>query len=213
MKKSISRRSALGTLAGGAALTAALGHRFGAADAALAAELKGHINHSVCAWCYKGVSLEELCVAAQEIGLSSIELLKPEQWPTVKKYGLTCAMASGAGMGIKKGFNRLENHDALVDDYAAMIPQVADAGLTNLICFSGNREGLDDEEGIKNCAIGLKRLMPVAEKHGVSAVIRIGVASSSSRCLGGQAGRGRPLNETSSRRRTVISSGMFSSPM
>ncbi|MEI2621307.1 MAG: hypothetical protein V9G09_11245 [Candidatus Nanopelagicales bacterium] len=31
----------------------------------------------------------------------------------------------------------------------------------NVICFSGNRDGLDDEKGLENCAIGLKRIMPL----------------------------------------------------
>jgi hydroxypyruvate isomerase len=48
-----------------------------------------------------------------------------------------------------------------------MIPKVAAAGFKQIICFSGNRKGLDDQKGIENCAMGLKRLMPTAEKHGV----------------------------------------------
>ena len=52
-------------------------------------------------------------------------------------------MAHGAGMGITKGFNRPDLHDALVADYESLIPKVAEAGLTNLICFSGNRDGME----------------------------------------------------------------------
>ncbi|WP_262493191.1 hypothetical protein [Maribacter antarcticus] len=44
-----------------------------------------------------------------------------------------------------------------------MIPKVAAAGYTNLICFSGNRNGMDDLVGLRNCAQGLKQLMPMAE--------------------------------------------------
>ena len=69
--------------------------------------------------------------------------------------------------GITRAFNRVENHDALVAVYEKDIPIVANAGLTNLICFSGNRNGMDDELGLQNCAKGLKRLMPLAEKHNV----------------------------------------------
>jgi hydroxypyruvate isomerase len=69
---------------------------------------------------------------------------------------------------ILKSFNRLEHHDTLVEIYAKRIEEVADAGLTNLICFSGNREKMDDQQGIENCAIGLKRLMPLAEKRKVT---------------------------------------------
>ena len=60
------------------------------------------------------------------------------------------------------GFNRLEHHDKLVANYEEIAPEVAEAGFKNIICFSGNRDGMADEQGLKNCAIGLKRVMPIA---------------------------------------------------
>ena len=73
----------------------------------------------------------------------------------------------GAGKGIVEGWNNPELHDELIADYEQMIPKVAEAGYTNLICFSGNRNGMDDLEGLINCANGLKKIMGLAEKHGV----------------------------------------------
>ncbi len=90
----------------------------------------------------------------------------------VKKFGLTCAMVS-SGTPIEKGFNRRENHDWLVGHYEKMIPLVAEAGFRNLICFSGNRGGMDDEEGWRNCAEGIKRLLPLCEKHNVVLVMEL----------------------------------------
>ena len=72
------------------------------------------------------------------------------------------------GYNIPKGFNRIENHKALVEYYEDRIPKAAKLGLTNFICFSGNRDGLSDEQGLANCVIGLKKLMPLAEKHGIT---------------------------------------------
>ncbi len=131
-------------------------------------KLKGRINHSVCKWCYNDISLEDLCKAGKGMGLTSIELLGPDDWPTLKKYGLTCAMAWGAEKSLTEGFNDPQYHDELVSRYEAMIPKVANAGLNNLICFSGNRRGMDDQQGMENCAKGLKRLMSTAEKHKVT---------------------------------------------
>lgn len=133
----------------------------------------GKINHSVCRWCYNGVQLEDLCKASKEMGISSVELQGPAEWPVMKKHGLTCAMATGAGMGIPKGFNRRQYHADLIASYEKIIPQAVDAGIQNVICFSGNREGLDDEEGIKVCAEGLKKLMPTAEKHKINIVMEL----------------------------------------
>jgi hydroxypyruvate isomerase len=159
---------ASGTIAG-----LSLTQRIEAAEAAMAPGLKGRVNHSVCRWCYNSIPLEELCQAARNIGLTSIELTGPDEWPILKKYGLTSAMPNGAGLGIEKGFNDPKYHDQLVASYEAIIPKVANAGLDKIICFSGNRNGLDDEKGIENCAIGLKRLMPIAEKHKVTIVMEL----------------------------------------
>ncbi|ERM84664.1 hydroxypyruvate isomerase [Rhodonellum psychrophilum GCM71 = DSM 17998] len=165
-----SRRNTLKKIAGTTALTflgASISQRIQASEDNMPQGLKGRINHSVCRWCYNDIELEDLCKAANEIGLTSIELVGPEEWPMLKKYGLTSAMPWGAGMGIEKGFNNPDFHDDLVKSYEEMIPKVAAAGFKQIICFSGNRKGLDDQKGIENCAMGLKRLMPTAEKHGV----------------------------------------------
>jgi hydroxypyruvate isomerase len=170
----ITRRSAIRTLAGGsAALAASIAGRVAVAGDAAPTGLKGRIRHSVSRWCFGKLSLEDLCKAAKEIGIESIELVGPSEWPTLKKYGLTCAMGNGAGMGIGRGFNRVENHDKLVESYEALIPRAAEAGVPNVICLSGNREGLDDQKGIENCALGLKRLMKLAEEKKVNVVLEL----------------------------------------
>ena len=176
MHSKLSRRSALTKLAGTAAVSfvvSDLGHRLNAAENAGAGSLKGRINHSVCKWCYPKIQLEDFCKAAKEIGLKSVELLEVQDFPTLKKYGLTCAMVTGVPGMIPHGLNRLENHDKIVEFMEKAIPSCADFGAPNIICFSGNRDGQDDEKGIENCAIGLKRIMPVAEKHKVTVCMEL----------------------------------------
>jgi len=171
-----SRRMALKKIAGGAAAAiagASLAHRVAAAEQALEQSLKGKVNHSVCRWCYSSISLDDLCKAAKNIGIASIDLTGPDEWSTLKKYGLTSAMPNGAGKGIPDGFNNPALHDELVKSYSDLIPKVAAAGMDKIICFSGNRNGLDDEKGIENCAVGLKRLMPLAEKHKVTLTMEL----------------------------------------
>jgi hydroxypyruvate isomerase len=168
-----SRRSFLSTSA--VTLAAASLHtRLAAADSAIGG--KGRIHHSVCKWCYPKIELKDLCIAGKEMGLTSIELLQPANFPTLKEHGLGCAMVSNPTVkgsdgkalgGIERAWNRKEHHDLLVQAYEPQINAVADAGFKNLICFSGNRAGLDDEAGLKNCAEGLKKIMQLAEKRGV----------------------------------------------
>ena len=108
-------------------------------------ELKGNINHSVCEWCYPDLNLEELCQVANELGLVGIDLIGPKGWSTLQKNNLISTMCNGAEISLTKGFNHKEYHNRLVDNYLEHIDLVADAGYTNLICFSGNRNGMDDE--------------------------------------------------------------------
>jgi hydroxypyruvate isomerase len=172
----ISRRSAIRKIAGttaAATVAASISHRLTAADDAAGAKLKGKVNHSVCKWCYPKVSLEDLCVAGKQMGLQSVELLKVEDFPTLKKHGLLCAMVSGVPGGIENGLNRVENHDKIVEFYEQTAPIVAEAGFRNIICFSGNRRGMSDEQGLENCAIGLKRVASICEKHKVVAVMEL----------------------------------------
>ena len=137
----------------------------------------GRVNHSVCKWCYPKISLDDLCAAGKEFGLQSVELLQPADIPTVRKYGMTCAMMSNPKAvgpkgrsigGIGRAWNRVEHHDALVEAYEKHLKDSLNVGIKNVICFSGNRGGMDDEVGLKNCAKGLRRIMPLAEKLGLT---------------------------------------------
>lgn len=132
----------------------------------------GKIKQSVSRWCYGGFSLDELCIEAKQIGLVGIDLLGPNDWDTVKNHDLICTMASGIG-NIPDGFNRIENHDKLVDEAERLIPLVASYGFPNIITFSGNRNGISDDEGLINCVKGLKRIMPLAEKLKVTVCMEL----------------------------------------
>ena len=135
--------------------------------------LKGTINHSVSRWCFDSLDLETLCLEAKKMGISGIDLVGPEAWPTLKKYDLISTMCNGAELNLIDGFNDIQFHDKLIQRYTEMIPRVAEAGYKNLICFSGNRRGKSDEEGWTNCVIGLQKLIPLAEKYNVTLVMEL----------------------------------------
>src|SRR6266481_8452642 len=176
MRTSMTRRSALARITTTSAVAVAatsLATRLRAADEAAGAKLKGRINHSVCKWCYPKVSLEDLCKAGKQMGLHSVELLYVTDFPPLKKHDLICAMVSGVPGGIENVLNRLENHDKIAEFFEKTIPVVADAGYPNIICFSGNRRGMDDQKGIENCAIGIKRFIATAEKYKVNVTMEL----------------------------------------
>ena len=130
-------------------------------------KLKGNINHGVCAWSMRPLSLEELCANIKKVGVGAIDLIGPKNWEILKKYDIHCSMCNGAEIGIPDGFNDPKFHDQLEKNYTEVIPLVAKAGYQNIIAFSGNRRGMDDETGLKNCEIGIKKILSLAEKHNV----------------------------------------------
>ena len=168
--KKINRRDVIKNIAGGSIALGSL--------AALSAfdyssnnndmKLKGNVNHSVCRWTYEFLPLEKLCEAVKEIGFSAIDLLTPKEWPVAQQYGLYSSMCYTAGkVSLTEGFNHTQFHEQLVKDYLEVIPLMVKEGYKNLICFSGNRNGMDDETGLKNCVEGLQKILPLAEKNGI----------------------------------------------
>jgi hydroxypyruvate isomerase len=165
------RRSAIKNIVAGTAAITASGmlSSFTMAEErkTVTGELKGNINHSVSPWCYSELTLDQLCITTKEMGITGIDLCGPKDWPILQKHGLYSPMCNGAEINLTDGFGDIEFHDRLVKSYSEMIPLVAKNGYTNLICFSGSKRGKDDETGWKNCEEGLKRLLPLAEKHKV----------------------------------------------
>ncbi len=132
----------------------------------------GRLQQSVCQWCYDGMPLADLCREAAAMGLRSVELLGERDWDVPRRFGLTCAMTNGPS-GITLGWNRPDQHDKLVAESERLLPLIAAAGLPNMIVFSGNRAGLSDAEGLANCAAGLRRIVPTAERLGVTVCMEL----------------------------------------
>ncbi|MEM6893727.1 MAG: TIM barrel protein [Bacteroidota bacterium] len=130
-------------------------------------DLKHNINHSVCRWCFNDIPWESFLATLNDLGIKALDLTGPEDWPLMKKYNIHASMCWGAEINLTDGWNDPQFHPTLIKNYTEMIPKVADAGYTNLICFSGNRRGIDDYVGLQNCVDGLSQVLPIAEKHGV----------------------------------------------
>jgi hydroxypyruvate isomerase len=137
-----------------------------AAQSPTADASKGRLKQSLCKWCYdKNLSLEQLCVAAKEMGLVGIDLLTPKDFETVKKHGLVCTMVSSHSL--TDGLCDPKYWDVALKMLDETIDATSKAGFRNVICFSGNARGMDRKTGLKNCAEALKKIAPVAEKKKV----------------------------------------------
>ena len=134
---------------------------------------KGRIKQSASRWCYKDIALEELCAKGAAMGLKAIDLLNEDEWEVPRRYGLICSMGYGGGGEIKSAMNRVENHAKIEEAFRKSIPKAAKMGVPNVITFSGNREGMSDEEGAKNCIAGLNRVKKIAEDNGVTVCLEL----------------------------------------
>jgi hydroxypyruvate isomerase len=159
----MTRRSALQTLP--AALATAQAARTAQTPA-------GRLKQSLCRWCYAKIPLDDLCRQAAEMGVSGIDLVEPADWPTVRKYGLVPTITTGDAK-IPDGWNRKESHERLEAEIRGRITRAADAKVPNVITFSGNRQGMPDEQGKENCIAGLKRVAKIAEDKGITICLEL----------------------------------------
>jgi hydroxypyruvate isomerase len=133
----------------------------------------GRLKQGVARWCFPKWSLDELCGNAAKIGIKGIDLVGPEDWPTVTKHGLVSSMMMPGGGTIPDGLNRKENHEKIEQQLRDGIAKAAAAGVPNIITFSGNRRGLPDQEGLENCVAGLNRIKAFAQEKGVTVCMEL----------------------------------------
>lgn len=159
----LDRRQLLGATAGLAAGTVA----WSTANAAEPDAAKGRLNQSIVQWCFeKHWDLERMCQIARQLGCKSIELVDFKDWPTLKKHGLTCALARSHWFD--KGMNNPKYQEMCIDKIRSSIDASADFGAPSIITFTGFREDIPDDAGIKNCVEGYKKIVGYAEKKKVN---------------------------------------------
>jgi hydroxypyruvate isomerase len=162
----LSRRAVLKTALSGVTVASLPAVSWSQQDAPI--KRKGRIRQSASRWCYRDIPLDKLCAYAAQIGLQGIDLLNPEEYEVPPRYGLICSMAYAGGGEIPSAMNRVENHAKIEEGFRKYIPLAAKAGVSNVITFSGNRNGMSDDDGAKNAIAGLNRVKKIAEDHGVT---------------------------------------------
>jgi len=173
MRREVGRREVLKTLAGAALVGAARPRAAKAVDRKSPVDAStGRLKQSACQWCYASMDLDLLCREASAMGLVSVELLGEKDWDTLERHGLICAMANGPTT-IPVGLNRPDQHDRIVAESERLLPLIARRGYPNMIVFSGNRDGMDDGEGLENCVRGVRRIVPTAERVGVTVCMEL----------------------------------------
>lgn len=136
--------------------------------------VEGRVRQSVCRWCYNQIPLRDFFQGVADLGLTAVDLLGEDEWPIAQEYGLTCSMGWAPDeISIPDGLNDRANHDRIIHALERLIPKAAEMGVPNVIAFFGNRKGISDAEGAANCVVGLQRIKPLAEEHGVNVCLEL----------------------------------------
>jgi hydroxypyruvate isomerase len=131
---------------------------------------KGRIKQGVTRGVFgRGAVLDDACREAARLGIKGFDLIGPADWPTLKKYSLVPSMyPGGPGGTISVALNRKENHEKLTGLMHPAIDEAAANAVPNIICFSGNRNGMADAEGADNCVAFLNAIKGHAEDKQVT---------------------------------------------
>ena len=164
MNEGITRRSALGI--GAAAFSAAALASKGEGDKKRIGKFKQATALGPVKRKMPKASLDEICIAMKKIGLAGFDLCSPKLWPTLKKHDLICTMTPSGSL--RDGLAEPKNHEKCLAAIRSSIDATAKEGWPNVITFSGNRRGMDDEAGLKNSIAALKTVAGYAEKKKVT---------------------------------------------
>jgi hydroxypyruvate isomerase len=137
-------------------------------------KLKGRLKQGVTGGVFRGrqMSFDDQCKAAAELGITGYDLVGPDRWPILKKYGLTPTMyPGGPGGQLPDSLANADNHAKLEPLMNAAIDEAKANGCPNIITFSGNRKGMDDRVGADNTVAFLNKVKAHAEDKGVNLCI------------------------------------------
>lgn len=128
---------------------------------------KGRIKQSIAQWCFaEHFSLPELAKIAVKLRCPSIELVDPKEWGVLKEHDLVCGITFSHGF--QKGMNNPEHWEECLEKLRDAIDATSAAGFPNVITFTGMAGDISDEDGIKNCVAGYKKIIGYAEKKKVN---------------------------------------------
>jgi len=163
------RRDFVSSVAAGLAAT-----RVASAQAPQPAKLKNRIKQGCMRANFPAtMSFDDMCRIAAQQGIHGFDLIGPNDWPTLKKYGLKPLMGATGGVSFENGVIRKEFHDALEKSVSANIDQCAAGGCPNMITVGGQRRGMSYEEGADNAVAFFNRIKAHAEDKQVTVCMEI----------------------------------------
>ena len=124
-------------------------------------------------WCFAQTQthVEALCRYAAETGLA-LEMPGRQAWPLIEQLGLPVINLTAPGMSGRQ-LNREADHKDLLPQIEAVIAEAKARRVPQVIVFSGNRQGIADQEAKLAMTRGLIHLAPIAETAGVTLTLEV----------------------------------------
>ncbi|MFT3785404.1 MAG: sugar phosphate isomerase/epimerase family protein [Tepidisphaeraceae bacterium] len=132
---------------------------------------------SAADWCYfdkAALPVDVYYTRLKQAGYTAAEMVPIDRRPTARCAGLTLLNAIGPG-----NLNRADEHDAKVAELDTAIDAAAEAGIAQLIVFSGNRHHgkerllISDNDGRRAIVAALQRVAPHAERANVTLTLEV----------------------------------------
>ncbi|HEX6999092.1 MAG TPA: TIM barrel protein [Gammaproteobacteria bacterium] len=117
------------------------------------------------------LSFDDMCREAVRVGAHGFDLIPPEDWPTLRKYGLEPLLVGTGGVDFENGIIHPEVHDQIERSIRPYIDMCADAGVRTIITIGGQRRGMSYEEGADHAVAFLNRIKGQLEDRGVTIAI------------------------------------------
>ncbi len=129
------------------------------------------IRQSIMGWCFNPMPTMELAKHCKEIGLVAMEGIDSKHYPAVRELGLKISLVSG-GHGFKNGPCNPKNTETVINGLKKGIDLAADIGTKSVITFTGmSYKDMDPDKAADLCVETWKKVMPHAEKKGITLVL------------------------------------------
>ncbi len=107
-----------------------------------------------------------------DLGIVGVEMPPPDKYQHLRDLGFIIS-SIGGHKSLEDGLNKPSNHARIADELRASLEVAKQFEIPNLICFSGNRNGISEEEGAANTIVGLNLVAKDAEAAGINLVMEL----------------------------------------
>jgi hydroxypyruvate isomerase len=131
-------------------------------------------EQSVSWWCFERDDIDELdlITTIKDIGYPAVELMPVDKFQLAVDHGLKI-VSHGLHRPLEQGLSHTKYWDDIKRQSDENLEMAVKWNIPNMIVFSGNREGLDDETGAENCIKHLEILAKDAESAGIMLILEL----------------------------------------